>query len=128
VGFLSPYKVSEITRVISPNSHVLAHHNCSVYVLDGEKLGQRRHRSLIVAEMLRIAQTGVLKSHLMYKVQLNHTKLEAYLDLVLRNNLLRILKTGANNLYKTTPKGLEYMQEYKTITKILNNSDLEQQI
>ena len=97
-------------------------------MLDGEKLGQRRHRSLIVAEMLRIAQAGVLKSHLMYKAHLNYTQLEAYLDLALRNNLLRILKTGVNHLYKTTPKGLQYMQEYKTIMNILNNSDLEHQI
>ena len=91
-------------------------------MLEGEKLGQRRHRSLIVAEMLRIAQAGVLKSHLMYKAHLSSTQLEDYLNLMIRNDLLQNITTGNNNLYKTTTKGLQYIQVYETIVSILNNS------
>jgi len=73
--------------------------------------------------MLRIAQAGVLKSHIMYKAHLNSTQLEVYLEMLLRNKLLQILETDGNQIYETTLRGKQYIQEFETIREILNNSD-----
>ena len=92
-------------------------------MLDGEKLGQRRFRSLIVTEMLRIAGKGVSKCQLMYKAHLNSTQLEVYLEMLLRNKLLQVLEIGGNQIYETTLRGKQYIQEFETIREILDNSD-----
>jgi predicted transcriptional regulator len=87
---------------------------------------KRRDRLYIIAEILDIAKDGALKTQIMYKANLSFAQLNTYLNLLLETNLLEKTKQGRKNIYKTTQKGIEYMQSYKEVIDTLSvnsNSD-----
>lgn len=81
---------------------------------------KRRDRLYIIAEMLDIAKEGALKTQIMYKGNLSFSQLNIYLKLLLDTNLLETMRKGRKTIYKTTEKGVEYMQSYKAVLETLN--------
>jgi len=84
---------------------------------------KRRDRLYILAEILDIAKTGSLKTQIMYKANLSFTQLNEYLDLLLNMKLVELIDYREKTVYKTTSKGLQYLQDYKGITELLKNGD-----
>jgi len=84
-----------------------------------------RDRLYIIAEILNIASDGALKTQIMYKANLSFAQLNDYLSLLLEMKLLESIVLNEKTMYKTTPKGLEYLQSY---LEILSKLDLPKKL
>lgn len=75
---------------------------------------KNRNRLGIVANILTIAKTGALKTHLMYKANLSYTMLRDYLKFLRDNELLAesYYPDEKVTLYKTTEKGTRFLESY----------------
>ena len=82
---------------------------------------RRRDRLSIIAEILDKAREGVLKTRIMYKANLSFAQINEYLSLILDLDLLEVVKNPEKIIYKTTNRGLQYLQGYKEIRELLTN-------
>ena len=80
---------------------------------------KRRDRLYIMAEVLEVTIEGVLKTQVMYKANLSFAQLNEYLKLLLDLKLLETYNSNGKTIYKTTPKGLRYLQSYREIRELL---------
>jgi predicted transcriptional regulator len=83
---------------------------------------KRRDRLYIIAEILDIAKDGALKTQIMYKANLSFAQLNSYLKLLMDTQLLEITTKDRKRVYKTTKKGVEYMDSYREIIDTLNTN------
>jgi len=72
-----------------------------------------------MAEILEVAMEGVLKTQVMYKANLSFAQLNEYLKLLLDLKLVEAYNSDERRLYKTTSKGLRYLQSYREIRELL---------
>ena len=72
---------------------------------------RRRDRHDIIAEILKTAKRGKKKTYIMYEAKLSHSQLKLYLELLNRSGMI----VNDNGVYKTTPKGLTFVQEFESI-------------
>jgi len=79
----------------------------------------RRGRLSIIADILDVARGGVLKTKIMYGASLSFSQLSDYLSCLLDANLLKVVDNPHKSLYKTTKKGLQYLQSYMEIGELL---------
>jgi len=83
---------------------------------------KRRDRHEIVAEILTIAIGGMIKTHIMYRAKLSYSQINDYLPLLVDKGLLEntnVLRMGQRTkIYKTTQKGLEFIESLKAIDKL----------
>ena len=84
---------------------------------------KRRDRLYILAEILDIATDGSLKTRIMYRANLSFMQLNEYLGLLVTMKLVKITEGHDKTVYKTTPKGMQYLQNYKEIIELLKNSN-----
>lgn len=84
---------------------------------------KRRDRLYILAEILDIAKEGCLKTQIMYRANLSFTQLNEYLDLLLNMKLVESSENSERTVYKTTPKGIQYLENYKEIIELLKNGN-----
>jgi len=80
---------------------------------------RRRDRLYIIAELLRIAKRGALKTQLMYGANLSFAQLNSYLSFLISTKLLKTVQEGTRVIYKTTSKGLEFLANYEKIISLL---------
>lgn len=80
---------------------------------------RRRDRLLIMAEILDVAREGVLKTQVMYRANLSFAQLNEYLSLLLDLDLLKTVNKSKKTLYKTTDRGLRYLQSYGELRELL---------
>jgi len=79
-----------------------------------EKIGdllRRRDRHDIMVEILKTAKRGEKKTCIMSKARLSHAQLELYLGFLRRNEMI----VNDKGVYRTTSKGLAYVQEFDSI-------------
>jgi predicted transcriptional regulator len=82
-----------------------------------------RSRTEIINQILETANGGgATKSKILYKAFLSHDQLKEYLMVLTESDLLRY--DGDTHTFKTTEKGLRFLQAYNYIDQILK----EQQI
>jgi len=79
----------------------------------------RRGRLSIIAKVLDVARRGAIKTQIMYGASLSFVQLNEYLSFLLDVNLLEIVENPNRTLYKTTNKGLLYLQCYMEIEELL---------
>jgi len=89
---------------------------------------RRRDRLSIIADILDVARGGVLKTKIMYRASLSFSQINDYLPFLLNVNLLEAVGNTERTSYKTTNKGLRYLQGYMEIGEMLkkeknNNSN-----
>jgi predicted transcriptional regulator len=80
---------------------------------------KRRDRLYIIADILKAARKGILKTEIMYKAGLSFAQLTGYLSLLVG---LELVEVGAKNgrlIYKTTTKGMRYLKSYEEIRRLL---------
>lgn len=92
-------------------------------MINWDKPRKRRDRLYILAEILDIAKDGTLKTQIMYRANLSFTQLNEYLDLLVSMKLVGLIAEKEKNIYKTTAKGLQYLQNYKEIIELLKNGN-----
>jgi predicted transcriptional regulator len=82
---------------------------------------KNRNRMEIVANLLTIARTGALKTHLMYRANLSYLMVTEYLDFLCRSGLIveTVDEEGTSKIYQTTAKGLKYLDVYETLQSII---------
>ena len=83
---------------------------------------KRRDRLYIIAEILEIAKDGTLKTQIMYKANLSFSQLNEYLSFLVGLNLLECKQTDGKTVYKTTEKGMKYLDNYKEMLQLLKNT------
>lgn len=83
---------------------------------------KRRDRHDIVVEILRTAAEGKIKTHIMYKAKLSYAQLNEYLPLLIDNGFLENTsirhKRNIKRVYKTTDKGLRFLENFESIKKL----------
>lgn len=67
----------------------------------------------IIAAILQSAKSGIKKTEIMFKADLNFIQLNRYLPLLLEKGL--IVKNNEQRMYKTTKKGLDFLEKYKEL-------------
>ena len=99
----------------------------SKVVTEMDALAKRgRDRLFIMAEVLDIAQRGgALKTQIMYRANLSYTQTIEMLSLLLDLNLLEMVPKGGKKTYKTTEKGLRYLESYREILRLLYKSGMK---
>lgn len=85
---------------------------------------KRRDRHDIVAEILKTAREGKIKTHIMYKAKLSYSQINVYLSLLvekgfLENNTIR-RKKQMITVYKTTGKGIEFIDNIDVVNNLLS--------
>ncbi len=80
---------------------------------------RRRDRLHIMAEILEVAIDGALKTQMMYRANLSFAQLNEYLKLLTDLKLLDIPENNVRKIYKTTSKGMRYLQSYRDINELL---------
>ena len=82
--------------------------------------GQKRSEVEISADILRLAMSGVRKSHIVYQANLNFEIVKKYLDILKKSNL--ISGPCENKVFKTTEKGLKYLDHFEGFQKYVKDS------
>jgi len=97
-----------------------------------ERKSSLAHRSRvdIIANILRAANSGAKKTHIMYKCNLSFKQLHVYLDLLRERKLLKCIRTKMEEkndsyTYETTNKGRAFLQAYSSIRALLSTGELE---
>jgi len=88
-----------------------------------ELSNKRRDRHDIVAEILKTAREGRIKTHIMYKAKLSYSQINTYLKLLvdrgfLENNTVRRKKQNMI-VYRTTQKGILYIDNIEAVNQLL---------
>ncbi|MGD8543765.1 MAG: MEDS domain-containing protein [Candidatus Bathyarchaeota archaeon] len=86
--------------------------------------GRRKHRDRlsIIAEILKGAKEGSLRTQITYKAGLSSAQLRDFLPVLLDSNLIEVNEIAKNTIYKTTNKGLRYLQHYTEIGELLKKT------
>jgi predicted transcriptional regulator len=83
---------------------------------------KRRDRHDIVAEILKTARGGKIKTHIMYKAKLSYSQINEYLNLLIKKGFLENMaikrKRQIITMYKTTRKGMEFLDHVESINKL----------
>ena len=74
-----------------------------------------RGRFDIIADMLNVASRGAKKTQIMYQANLSYRLLQKYLAEVKRSSL--VIYERKERCYMLTPKGREFLKEYKEYSK-----------
>ncbi len=92
-------------------------------LIDLENDHKRRDRLFIIAEILRIAQDGCLKTQIMYRANLSFAQLNEYLSYLIKMDLLKLVYQNKKKIYKTTINGGKYLEKYGDIAVILGTEE-----
>jgi predicted transcriptional regulator len=92
---------------------------------DGEKVRTKsfknRNRTEIVRDILLVARKGALKTHVMYRSNLSYAVITQYLDYLMKEGLIEVVLADhglTTRLYRTTSKGVEYLDVYQDLVTI----------
>ena len=83
-----------------------------------------RSRLEIVADLLDVARTPVLKTHLMYRGNLSYFMVSYYTRYLNEIGLMSesIDPKSTAKYYQTTPEGFKYLEIFDSFAQILNSS------
>ena len=93
------------------------------------KVLMNRGRYEIISQILKTPnggedKGGVTQTTIMYEVYLSHNQSKEYLMLLIESDLLRCDSTM--HTFKTTEKGLRFLQAYNQIDQILEEEEQQQ--
>ncbi len=79
---------------------------------------EKRSRDQIKSQILALCQgDGVVKTQIVYQVNMNFKTVKGYLDLLLEKGLLEAIE-GDRTIYKTTPEGERALESHRAIEAI----------
>lgn len=83
-------------------------------------MGSGNRESLDIINMvLHVCISWTMKTHIMYKCNLNSKQVQDYLDVILRFGLAEAMENeSGRTLYKTTEKGNRFMHIYSELLEI----------
>jgi predicted transcriptional regulator len=83
-----------------------------------EQFGNRT-RVEILGSILKVAGSGSLKTHIMYKANLSHRQLEKYLGFLEDKGLLTnfVDEETGTNMFRVTERGIEFLKEFTHLSE-----------
>ena len=82
-------------------------------------VNNRRSEIEIIGEILRLSSNGAKKTELLYQGNFSYTQLQGYLSFLIKRDILEeaeIRNNGSSTkCYKTTEKGLIFLQDVKRV-------------
>jgi len=88
-----------------------------------QTLWDRRDRLNIMAEILKMARKGRLKTQIMYGVNLSFSQLKEYLLFLTEMGFLKVHIENRKRIYETTAKGIHYIESYTEMSHLLRKTD-----
>ncbi len=90
----------------------------------------KRNRLAIAANILTIAKTGALKTHLMYNGNLSYSMLRNYLNFLHQNELLdeSYYPNDKTTLYHTTEKGVRFLESYLVLNELATPTAMKESL
>ena len=83
---------------------------------------RRRDRHDIVAEILKTAMNGKIKTHIMYRARLSYSQINEYLPMLVGKGFLENTKVSRGRqitaVYRTTTRGLQFIENLESINKL----------
>jgi len=83
---------------------------------------KRRDRHDIVAEILKTAVNGKIKTHIMYRAKLSYSQVNEYLPMLVNRGFLENNKTARGRqttaIYRTTTLGLQFIENLDSINRL----------
>jgi predicted transcriptional regulator len=86
---------------------------------------KRRDRLFILAEILKIAKGGSLKTQIMYRANLSFAQLNEYLNFLTKMEFLEIQNENRKDNYVTTSKGDRYLEKYTDLANLLGEIEAD---
>lgn len=82
----------------------------------------------IVYSILSVCLNGALRTHVMFRCNLNSKQLRFYMDSLLAKGLLEKERAppSAKVQYRTTQRGRKYLETYSELTRMLNEEEAMQ--
>lgn len=85
---------------------------------------RRRNQLSITANILEeVKEKRLKRTQIMYRANLSFAQLSEYLSFSLQHGLIAQTIIDGKEVYVITPKGIEYLQIYRDLKKMINNSD-----
>jgi len=85
-------------------------------------VNKRRDRHDIVAEILKTARGGKIKTHIMYKAKLSYSQINEYLNLLVKKGFLENMaikrKRQTITIYRTTKEGIEFLNHLENTNNL----------
>ena len=90
--------------------------------IPNDENSKRRDRHDIIAEILKTARDGKIKTHIMYKAKLSYAQINEYIPALVEGGFLENTtirhRRYQKKVFKTTPKGLKFLENFDTINKL----------
>jgi len=87
---------------------------------------RRRDRHDIVAEILKTAVNGQIKTHIMYRARLSYSQINTYLPLLVEKGFLENANVARGRhrvtVYRTTSKGMQFIENLESVNKLWTKS------
>lgn len=80
-----------------------------------EQFGNRT-RVEILGSILKVAGSGTLKTHIMYKANLSYEMLQRYLKMLLEAGLVE--GSTFDGYYRASPKGVTFVRDYEDFKRV----------
>ncbi len=76
-----------------------------------------------MADIVDLCKAGIRKTHIMYKAKLSYSQINTYLQLLvdkgfLENNKI-VRKRQTITMYRTTPKGVHFIENIDNVNELL---------
>ena len=78
----------------------------------------RRSEQDIIVTILEAAKEGSRRTHIVYKANLNHELLKRYLNSLMSKGFIALVEER-RGIYKTTSKGLEFIEKHRELMEML---------
>lgn len=82
--------------------------------------GNRRDRIVIFSALLACAIGGTKKTEMMYRAGLSTAQLRKYMEVLMKSELLEVLRQKKAVVYRTTVKGKRFLEEFDVLVRLLN--------
>jgi predicted transcriptional regulator len=76
---------------------------------------ERRSKLEIIGEVLSVARNGARKTEIVYRTNLNFTRLASYIQYLEEKKFLET----SDHIFKTTSKGEEFLRDYQNMRDVL---------
>ncbi len=73
---------------------------------------------MIISQILDICANGASKTRIVYQANLNFRTVNPYIELLTKNGIIEVAD-GPTVVYRTTPKGIKMLKEFRSIQSAL---------
>jgi len=90
------------------------------------KVGKRRSNIEIIADMLKVGESGAGKTEIMYTANMSYSQIQKYLEFLVSRGFIGKVKAGNPAVsYQLTDSGLKLLTSINSVTDLLGNEGKE---